>query len=137
MTKQTSIRPLGIRNPLLKALHREVINGSREELLGFLEPQQLGMSMGGAAKLIHSIRMLLEENPTFVCATNDCRNAFNEDARAAAVITLQEEPSLAHLAYYAATSLIPSHGMESKGELWGRSGEGQIQGSPEAGLCSL
>ena len=46
---------------------------------------------------------------------------------------LQEEPSLAHLAYYAATSFIPSHGMECKGKLWGRSGEGQTQGSPEAG----
>ena len=46
---------------------------------------------------------------------------------------LQEEPSLAHLAYYASTSFIPSHGMECKGELWGRSGEGQTQGSPEAG----
>ena len=81
--------------------------------------------MGGAAKLIHSIRMLLEENPTFVCATNDCRNAFNEDARAAAVITLQEEPNLAHLAYYAATSFIPS-----KGELWG--GQGRTSHHPGA-----
>ena len=89
--------------------------------------------MGGAAKLIHSVRMLLEENPTFVCATNDCRNAFNEDTRAAAVITLQEEPSLAHLAYYAATSLIPSHGMESKGELWGR---GRPRAPLRPGLCS-
>ena len=29
--------------------------------------------------------------------------------------------------------LVPSHGMESKGELWGRAAEGQTQGSPEAG----
>ena len=93
--EQTTIRPLGIRNPLLKAFHREVINCSREEFLSFLEPQQLGMSLGGASKLIHSIRMLLEANPTFVCATNDCRNAFNENARAAAVMALQQEPSLA------------------------------------------
>ena len=131
--EQTTIRPLGIRNPLLKALHREVINSSREELLSFLEPQQLGMSLGGASKLVHSIRMLLEANPTFVCATNDCRNAFNENTRAAAVTTLQQEPSLAHLAHYAATSFIPSYGMESRGELWGRAEEGQTQGSPEAG----
>ena len=131
--EQDSIRPLGIRNPLLKSFHREVINGSKGELLAFLEPQQLGMSKGGAAKLIHSVRMILEENPDFVCATNDCRNAFNESARAAAVTALQHEPSLAHLAHYAATTFLPSHGMESRGKLWGRSGEGQTQGSPEGG----
>lgn len=120
--EQDSICPLGIRNPLLKSFHREVINGSKGELLAFLEPQQL----------IHSVRMLLEENPDFVCATNDCRNAFNESARATAVTALQQEPSLAHLAYYAATTFLPSQSMESRGKLWGRAGDGPTQGSLEA-----
>ena len=57
---QSSIRPLGIRNPLLKAIHRETISESKPHLLEYLEPQQLGMSLGGGIKLVHSIRMTLE-----------------------------------------------------------------------------
>ena len=46
---------------------------------------------------------------------------------------LEREPTLAHLAHYAAVPFIPAHGMEHRGELWGRAAEGVTQGSPEVG----
>ena len=62
----TEVRPIGMRNPLVKALHGEVFKQNRAEFTRFLEPQQLGMSVAGGHQLVHSIRMLLEENPTFI-----------------------------------------------------------------------
>ena len=73
--EQDKIRPLGIRNPLIKAIHQEVINGSKEKLVNFLEPQQLGMSQGEAAKLVHAVRMLAESRNDFIVPTNDCRKS--------------------------------------------------------------
>ena len=129
---QEAIRPIGIRNPLLKTYHREAISSSKPELIEFLEPQQIGMSEGGAARLVHGVRMLLEENPNFICVKNDVKNAFNESARSATVEALDSEPSLQHLAWHAAVTLAPNHGLESGGRLFGSAPEGQTQGDPEA-----
>ena len=107
--KQDTIRPLGIRNPLLKVLHSQVKVQNLIDLRSFLEPQHIGLSLRGADKLIHLITVLLEEFPNFVFATKDCRNAYNESARASALKAVKEEPSLEHLTWYAATTLTP-HG---------------------------
>ena len=61
------VRPMGIKNPFMKTFHREVIKQNKSELVNYLEPCQLGMSVAGGAKLVHSVRMLLEENRYFVC----------------------------------------------------------------------
>jgi hypothetical protein len=53
------LRPLGMRNPLVKQ--------KRSEVTDYLEPQQLNMSVAGGHILVHSIRMVLEQNPTFIC----------------------------------------------------------------------
>ena len=53
--EQTSIRPIGIRNPLLKALHKEVMKENGEELTRYLEQQQLVMSKAGGSKLVFSV----------------------------------------------------------------------------------
>ena len=58
--ERDSIRPLGIRNPLLKAIHKEVMMDNRQAFTQYLEPQQLVLSVGGGCKLIFSVRMLLE-----------------------------------------------------------------------------
>ena len=63
---------------------------------------------------------------------NDVKNAFNESARSATVEVLNSEPSLQHLAWHAAVTLAPSHGLESGGRLFGSASEGQTQGDPEA-----
>ena len=128
--ERDTIRPIGIRNPLVKALHREVVSSNKSDLLDYLEPVQLGMSEGGASKLVHSIRMLLEENPNFVLVKSDVKNGFNEAARSAMVSAIQAEPSLRHMAWHAGTTLAPSPGLESQGHLWGRASEGSTQGSP-------
>ena len=131
--ERDTVRPIGIRNPLVKILHKEVVASNKADLLDFLEPQQLGMSDSGASKLVHSVRMLLEDNPSFVLMKSDVKNAFNEAVRRATIASMQAQPSLQHMSWHAATTLAPSFGLESQGSLWGRSPEGATQGDPEGG----
>ena len=59
-------------------------------------------------------------------------NAFNENAKRAIVENLENEPTLKHLAWFAATVLAPYSGLETGGRLWGETGEGGTQGGPES-----
>ena len=67
-----------LRNPLLKVFHRLVVREIREELVTYLEPQQLGMLVGGAQKLVFSARGLLNSRRDFIGVKIDFRNAYNE-----------------------------------------------------------
>ena len=49
---------------------------------------------------------------------------------------LEDEPTLHHLAWHAATTLAPHIGLEAGGEMWGESEEGFIQGNPASGAWS-
>jgi hypothetical protein len=42
--QQNTLRPIGVRNPLLKKWHREVVQLNKVELKTFLEPQQIASS---------------------------------------------------------------------------------------------
>ena len=126
------LRPVGIMTPLIRSLHSYVIRQNRAVLTQFLEPQQLCLSLSGGHKLVNSVRMMLEENPDFVCIKVDLRNAHNEVSRAAIVEELEEEPTLRHLAWHAATVLAPHHGLEIGGIKWGEQEEGKRQGDGEA-----
>ena len=106
---------------------------NKGEIVEVLEPEQLGMSVAGGAKLVHCVRMVLEENRTFLCIKLDFQKAFNEVFRARVVEALEETSSLKHLASHAATLLAPGSGLESRGLLWGESWEGATQGDPESG----
>ena len=75
---------------------------------------------------------MMEENPDFVVIKVDLRNAHNEVSRAAIIEELEEEPTLRHLAWHAATVLAPSHGLEIGGVKWGEQDEGKSQGDGEA-----
>ena len=130
--QQDTIRPLGIRNPLIKAMHKEVMKENRQEFTRFLEPQQLVLSRAGGSKLVFSVRMLLEARPDFINVKNDIRNAYNEIERGCILSALNEEPTLQHLAWHAAVILAPHHGLESGGKRWGKSSRGNTQGSNEA-----
>ena len=66
-----AVRPLGLRTPLLKIFHKQVVTQNIIEVKEFLEPQQLGMSIAGAQKLIFSVRALLNAKPNFVCVKVD------------------------------------------------------------------
>ena len=130
---QDAIRPIGIRHSWPRLFHKEVIAQSKPEIREFLEPQQLGQSQAGAAKLIHSVRGLLEANPDFICVSTDIKNCYNEQNRAAALDVLVSTEPLEHLATFSATILAPVSPLESKGEVWGSSGTGKVQGDPASG----
>ena len=127
-----SLRPVGVMTPLIRTLHSYVIRENRMALTSFLEPQQLCLSLSGGHKLVNAVRMMLEENPDFVCIKVDLRNAHNEVSRAAIIEELEKEPTLRHLAWHAATVLAPHHGLEIGGIKWGEQEEGKRQGDGEA-----
>ena len=91
------------------------------------------MSVAGGQKLVHSVRMLLEKNPNFVCIKMDFKNAFNEVKKSRILKVLSEAEELSHLAQFAATILAPDIMLESGGKVLGESSEGTVQGDPPSG----
>jgi hypothetical protein len=130
--QQNTLRPVGVRNPLLKIWHREVVLQNKSELKSFLEPQQISSSEAGAAKLVMAVRSLIELNRDWIVLKLDLANAFNENARRAVIEVLEDEPTLKHLAWFAALVLAPYSGLETGGRRWGETGEGGTQGGPES-----
>ena len=116
-----AIRPLGIRHPLARLFHKEVMLQSKSEVQEFLEPQQLGQSRAGGAKLVHSVRGMLELNPDWVCLGADIMNCYNEQNRGAVLGVLEspEAQVLRHLVTFAATILAPCPALEAGGRVWG------------------
>ena len=131
---KSDVRPLGIRNPLLKVGHREVMMAAKMEFREVFEPQQLGFSEGAAAKLVHSFRIYMEVNDGMVLVKGDMKSGYNEESRAAMIRGLEEKDRLQHLAWFAATTLASSQGLESRGKLWGWAEEEETQGDPKAGV---
>ena len=129
------LRPVGVKPSVIRTLHKRVVRGNRSVLTDFLEPQQMALSVAGGAKLVHSLRMMLEHRRDFTAVKLDIRNAHNEVSRASILEAFDREPSLRHLAWHVATCLSPHTNLESGGRLWGETGEGHSQGDPEAGAC--
>ena len=129
-----AVRPLGLRTPLLKVFHKQVVSQNLPEVKAFLEPVQLGMSRAGAQKLIFSVRSLLNTRHDFVCVKIDCRNAYNEQSRRACIDAFAEEPTLRHLAHFCAVTLAPINGLETGGNIWGEAAEGDTQGDSAASM---
>jgi hypothetical protein len=94
----------------------------------YLEPVQIGLSEGGAAKLVLTIHQVLDLNPTLCAIKVDAKNAFNAMRRARVVQVLEAEPTLSHMAQFAATVLTPVQHLESGGTRWGLAAEGLLQG---------
>ena len=97
---------------------------NRPVIASYFERQQLAISVGGAAKLVNSVRMLSEANPGFVVVKCDIKNAFNCVSRARVLQVLDEEDSLRHLVWHAALSLSSPSALESGGKVWGEAREG-------------
>ena len=76
--------------------------------------------------------MMMEDHRDWIVAKVDVRNAHNEIWRAAILSALEAEPTLQHLAWFAAAVLAPHTGLETGGEQWGEQGEGETQGDPKA-----
>ena len=128
--REMGVRPLGIRHPLARTIHRVSVTANRQEFIRFLEPQQLAMSLGGCTKLFTGVKMLLEHRRDFVCAKLDCSNAFSSCSRARVVRVLESEPTLRHLASHVATILAAPTILEDRGRRWGVAEEGECQGDP-------
>ena len=130
---QKDVRPLGLRNNLIKSYHKEAISQSKPEIREYLEPQQLGMSQAGAAKLVHCVRGMVNTKREMVCIKIDLANAYNEIGRSAILDVLSSEASLSHLSGFAGAVLAPDTELESRGKRWGRPGMGGVQGDPASG----
>ena len=111
----------------------EVMTQPMPAIREFLEPQQLGMSRAGPAKLVNTVRGMMELHPNFVCCSLDLYNCYNEQQRGATVEVLRDTPSLQHLVTFAAAILAPEPALESGGRVWGDSNTGMGQGDPSSG----
>ena len=129
-----TLRPLGLRNPLLKSFHKYVSRANRQVVKDFVEPQQMVLTEGGGCKLVFSVRGMVElikpgtMYEDWVVVKIDIKNAYNETCRAETVKIMQSEESLEHLACYTAATLAPHSGLECGGKLIGTTGEGGTQG---------
>jgi hypothetical protein len=102
------------------------------ELQAYFEPQQLACSEAEAAILVFSVRATIEMNRLFVALKLNLKNAFNECYRAAIIEALEAEPTLRHLAWFAAITLAFHDGLETGEKKWGESEEGTTQGGPKS-----
>ena len=128
--QETKLRPVGVMPGLVRTIQQFAARQNRQILQSYLEPQQLALSPAGAHKLVHMVRMALEANRDWVCVKLDVSNAHSSVARAAVLETLEEEPSLRHMAWHFATSMGAPTGLETGGRMWGEAGDGLVQGAP-------
>ena len=128
--EEDKLRPVGVAPSMVRLLDKFAATQNRQVLQQHLEPQQLALSPAGGHKLVHIVRMVLEEHRDWICCKLDVENAHNSISRTAILESVEEEPSLRHLAqHYAATSAAPTT-LESGGVVWGEGGEGLTQGRP-------
>ena len=106
---------------------------NKSEVRAFLEPVQLGMSLGGVALFTRLVEGVLQVHPEFIAWKLDLKNAFNEEARRSVLEVLEATPSLAHLVSFAATILAPVCALEAGGKTWGWAAEGLVQGDTSSG----
>ena len=130
---RTDVRPLGLKNSLIKLFHKEVMKQSKVEIREYLEPVQLGQSQAGAAKLVFGVRGLIQAKRDFICCKVDLANAFNEISRAAIIGNIVETQSISHLSSFASCILAPEVKLETMGVVWGKSSQGVAQGDPASG----
>ena len=132
-SEKTTVRPLGMRNTLVKVFHKEVMVQNKMEIREFLEPVQVGLSVSGAALLTRCKAGVLNTHRDFVCFRIDLQNAFNEMSRRAVLDVLANEPNLSHLVSFAALILSPEPALETGGRKWGETAEGLVQGDTPSG----
>ena len=133
LQNDTAIRPLGISPSFVRCIERASARQNRHVFQAFLEPQQQALSAAGAHKLVHMVRMCLEEHEDWVCIKLDIANAHSSISRAAILEVLEGEPELKHLAWSFASSLAAPTILEHGGEVWGEAGDGLLQGRPSSG----
>ena len=102
-----------------------VVRVNRGAFRKHLEPHQIALTPGGGARLVHTVRLLLELRPDLVWIKMDIANAHNEVSRAAIVRELEAAPDLQHLAQFAAICLAAHHALVAGGKQWREAGQGK------------
>ena len=128
----SSLRPIGVKGALVRVLHKVVARRNRSAFRSYLEPQQLCCSPAGGHKLVHAVRMLLEENRDWICIKIDVENAHNSISRASILEVVEGEPELRHMAQHLATILSSPSSIETGGKVVGEAGDGLCQGEAES-----
>ena len=136
------MRPLGVGECLVRAIHSSLVSQFKPAFAEYLWPQKVAVGVpAGLSAMIYGLRLMMEVHPDWVLVKLDIRNAFNEVSRAEVVERLGLQQHLRALvptiwATYAPASPIylPSSGMA---EAEFRSEEGMRQGDPlaAAGFC--
>ena len=131
-----AVRPIGMGDSLRKAFHLHAFKENKTAMAEYLEPLNVVLAEGGAAKLVHSVRMMHEANPSFVVLHLDTANAFNELKRSAIIKRFGSIPKLKHMQRFLHATLNPSGALVVDGEVWTEpdgvvtSDEGVTQGDP-------
>ena len=86
-----AVRPLGLKNSMVKMFNKEVVSQSKPEIRDFLEPVQLGISIAGPALLTRSVSGIMEAFQDYICFRLDLKNAFNEISRRSILDVLDSE----------------------------------------------
>ena len=128
-TARDTVRPIGVMPCLERQFFKLSTKFNKPALVSYFEPQQIVFSEAGAAKLVHKMRMMLENNPDFVFVKCDIKNAFNSISRARIIQVLEGEESLKHLAWQAALSLAPAGALENNGKVWVEAQDGLYRGT--------
>ena len=92
-----SVKPLGLKNNLVKLFNRDVMKQSKQEIRQFLEPTQLGMSVAGATLLTPLVSGVQHAFKDYICFWLDLKNVFDEMSCRAVLDVLVNEPILHHL----------------------------------------
>jgi hypothetical protein len=139
-------RPVGIGCALRRAVSKAVVARASHKAAaaGYFAPQQLGVAVpSGGAKLVLSLRELLDAEREFCIVAVDISNAFNSVSRAQLLRCLTEPRlpdelralarlALATLAHEALVFAGGGSGGAPLRELGFRSSEGVQQGAPES-----
>ena len=88
-----TVKPVGVMPCLERQFEKLSTRFNKSCFVSYFEPQQVVFSEAGAAKLVHSRRMMMEENPDFVFVKCDIKNAFNSISRARILQVLEGEDS--------------------------------------------
>ena len=92
------VRPIGIGECLIRAIHTSVATQYKEAFGAYLWPQQVAVGVpGGLSLLVVGVTLALELHPDWVAVKIDLRNAYNELKRAAILARLDAAETLRDL----------------------------------------
>ena len=91
LIQKDKVRPIVIQCPFHKTASHILVKQIKNKAIEICGNKQLGNAIsGGIEVLIHSVRLILEQNPDFVIIKTDIKNAFNELSRHSIINAINE-----------------------------------------------